>query len=138
MVYRRSNRYSRRLAAARAARERKRLEGEAPDYPADLPKLRRALLVIDYDSGAPIAHHWVLYRTNRVDCCRVDEENGTEWGRSVGMGEDSRDDPATVLASSRNVATGPYATPRLPKWFLFTTPPTGNTRAGTQISKTYH
>jgi hypothetical protein len=78
MAYRRSNRYSRRLAGARAARERKRLEGDAPDYPAELPEMRHEVLIVHYDSGAPVVHHWVLYRTNRVDCYRV-EENGTDW-----------------------------------------------------------
>lgn len=57
MAYRRSNRYTRRLAAARAARERKRLEGDAPDYPLELPELRREVLVVDYDGETPVTHH---------------------------------------------------------------------------------
>jgi hypothetical protein len=78
MAYRRSNRYSRQLAAARAARELKRLSGPAPDYPAELPELRREVLVIDYDTGQPVAHHWALYRSARVDCYRVVEQ-GRPW-----------------------------------------------------------
>ena len=78
MAYRRSNRYSRRLAAARAARERKRLEGDAPDYPQGLPELRCEVLVVDYDCETPVTHHWLLYCTNCVDCYRV-EESGVVW-----------------------------------------------------------
>lgn len=78
MAFRKSNRYSRQLAAARADKERRRLEGAAPDYPVTLPDLRREVLVIDYDSGAPVAHHWLLYRTGRVDQYRVVEQ-GRPW-----------------------------------------------------------
>jgi len=92
MTYRRSNRYSRQLASARAAKERLRLEGPAPDYPADLPELRREVLVIDYDSGEPVAHHWCLYRSNRVDCYRV-EEQGRPWAGMHGW--------ARILATVR-------------------------------------
>lgn len=77
-MYRRSNRYSRQLANMRAAKERKRLEGDAPDYPPDLPEIRREVLVIDYDTGTAVAHHYVLRRSRRVNSYRV-EENGREW-----------------------------------------------------------
>lgn len=78
MAYRRSNRYSRQLAAARAAKERLRVEGPSPEYPRELPELRREVLVIDYDAGSAVAHHWQLYRCGRVDCYRV-AENGCVW-----------------------------------------------------------
>jgi hypothetical protein len=93
--------------------------GEASAYPAELPKLRREVLVIDYDSGAPVAHHWVLYRTNRVDCYRV-EENGVEWCGRWGVGAHSRDHPAavstcgsdvTVAHQVRKVRLRPYSHP---------------------------
>jgi hypothetical protein len=76
----------------------KRLEGGAPDYPPELPEMRREVLVVDYDSGAPVVPHWALYRTNCVDCYRV-KENGIEW----------------------NVASGHYATPRRHKRLRFGT-----------------
>lgn len=80
MAYRKSHRFSRQLAAARAAKAQRRLEGPAPEYRADLPELRREVVVIDYDTGAPVVHHWVLYRSEppRVDTYRV-EENGVAW-----------------------------------------------------------
>jgi hypothetical protein len=92
MAYRKSNRYSRQLAAARAAKERKRLEGPTPDYPVDLPELRREVVVIDYDSGEPVAHHWLLFRANRCDTYRV-EECGRTWAGRHGW--------ARVLATVR-------------------------------------
>lgn len=92
MAYRISNRYSRELAQARAARERRRLEGPAPDYPPDLPELRRELLVVDYDTGTPVTHHFALYRSDRVDCYRV-VENGVPWRKRWGW--------ARVLAQVR-------------------------------------
>jgi hypothetical protein len=51
-MYRKRNRFSRKLEAMRAGRERKRLEGEAPDYPLELPELRREIIVITMTSGA--------------------------------------------------------------------------------------
>ena len=35
----------------RQAKERKRLESDAPDYPVELPNLRREIIIIDYDFG---------------------------------------------------------------------------------------
>lgn len=78
MAYRKSHRYSRQLAAARAAKERLRLDGPAPAYPAELPELRREVVVVDYDTGVPVVSHWRLYRSARVDCYRV-EEMGRAW-----------------------------------------------------------
>jgi hypothetical protein len=78
MAYHKTARFSRQLAAARLARERRRLEGPSPDYPPDLPDLRRELLVIEYDTGFPILHHLALHRSDRVDCYHV-VENGVPW-----------------------------------------------------------
>lgn len=61
---------SRKLRAARAARERKRLESSGPSHPRELPALRRTLIIIDYDFGK-VEHRIDLYRTARVDCYRA-------------------------------------------------------------------
>lgn len=80
MSYRKRTAMSRKLAAARAARDAARLAGPAPDYPPDLPRLRRVVIVIDYDQGAPVIETMRLYRTNRVDSYRA-EVNGRTWKR---------------------------------------------------------
>jgi hypothetical protein len=45
-----------RLERARAERERRRLAGRAPDYPPELPELRRRIVVEDFDFGEPLRH----------------------------------------------------------------------------------
>lgn len=70
------------MAAARAAKERKRLAGQAPDYPPSLPSLRRTLIIIDHDFGT-VEHRLDLYRTNRIDCYRV-VADGVEWKQRAG------------------------------------------------------
>lgn len=66
----------------RAAKERKRLEGPAPDYPVDLPDLRRIVVVIDLDFGK-VVEVMRLYKTNRVDCYRA-VVNGQVWRDRIG------------------------------------------------------
>ncbi len=78
MTYRKTVRYEN----TRQAKERKRLAGPAPDYPRELPYLRRVLIVIDYDFGRKV-HCMKLYRTNRVDCYRV-EADGKHWKDRIG------------------------------------------------------
>jgi len=73
---------SRKLRAARAARERKRLEGAEPSYPRQLPALRRTLIIIDYDFGR-VEHRIDLYRTARIDCYRA-VADGVEWKGRIG------------------------------------------------------
>lgn len=82
MPYRKRTRQSTKMATARAAKERKRLEGPAPDYPRDLPDLRRTLLIRDHDFGE-VEHRIDLYRTSRIDCYRV-VADGIEWKRRAG------------------------------------------------------
>jgi len=43
-----------------------------------LPDLRRTVIVIDYDSGQPVARRIDLYRTPRVDVYRA-EADGAPW-----------------------------------------------------------
>ena len=71
-----------RLEAMRRGRERARLDGPAPDYPAALPELRREIIIIDHDFGEKI-HRLMLYRTDRVDCYRC-VADGVEWKERVG------------------------------------------------------
>ena len=73
---------SRKLRALREARERKRLEGPAPEYPRELPALRRTLIIIDHDFGR-VEHRIDLYRTRRIACYRA-VADGVEWKRSIG------------------------------------------------------
>ena len=77
-----SKKYNERLARAREARERKRLEAPAPDYPPELPELRREIVVRDFDFGE-VEHVICLYRANRVDCYRV-EVDGKCVARRMG------------------------------------------------------
>ena len=77
-----------RMAAMRAAKERKRMEGAAPDYPVELPEVRRRIIVEDYDFGCT-RHELLLLRSGRIDCYRVlvdGREVGTMgWSRAVEM-----------------------------------------------------
>lgn len=82
MAFRKRTRMSAKLSAARAAKERLRLDGSAPDYPAELPDLRRTVIVIDHDFG-DVEHRLDLYRTNRRDCYRV-VADGVEWKMRAG------------------------------------------------------
>ncbi|GAB4299204.1 MAG: hypothetical protein Kow0096_18450 [Thiohalomonadaceae bacterium] len=86
-MYHKTRRYRAQLAAARAAKERKRLEGEAPTYPTELPRLRRRIVIIDYDHGR-VVHRFDLYRSDRVDCYNVSVNGGAPhkragWSRIV-------------------------------------------------------
>ena len=81
-MYRKRKKYSRKLQAMREAKERKRLDGPAPDIPPDLPGLRRRIIIIDYDFGK-VVHRIDLYKTNRVDCYRA-VADGKPWKDRVG------------------------------------------------------
>jgi hypothetical protein len=81
-MYRKTNRHSARLLAMRLAKERRRLEGAPPAYPAVLPALRREVLVVDHDFG-PVEHYWQLWGSHRIDQYRV-MENGRPWTEPAG------------------------------------------------------
>lgn len=94
MTYRLTNKAKRqreKLAAMHRGRERARIEGPAPDYPQQLPELRRRIVVEDFDFGHKV-HVLELHRTNRVDCYRV-VADGVEWKRRIGW--------ANILAGLR-------------------------------------
>lgn len=76
-----SRKYNERMARARAAKERLRLEGEAPDYPPLLPLIRRRIIVEDYDHGDIVRHEFVLQRSNRIDCYYLDVDGVRLPGR---------------------------------------------------------
>jgi hypothetical protein len=88
---------SRKLRAARNARERRRLEGAESRYPRELPALRRTLIIIDYDFGR-VEHRIDLYRTPRIDCYRA-VADGVEWKRRVVEG--ARGSSPQIPARSR-------------------------------------
>ena len=54
------------------------LEERAPD----LPDLRREIIIIDHDFGERM-HRLALYKTDRVDCFRV-EVDGRPWKNRIG------------------------------------------------------
>lgn len=81
-MYRKRTKYSEKMKVARAAKERKRLEGDAPDYPVMLPDVRRRIIIIDYDFGEVI-HEIVLKRSNRADCYQA-VIDGKIWKERIG------------------------------------------------------
>jgi hypothetical protein len=82
MAYRKRTQQSRKMAAARAAAEVLRLSSSAPEYPGQMPDLRRTIIIIDHDFGT-VEHRIDLYRTRRIDCYRV-VADGTEWKKRAG------------------------------------------------------
>ena len=67
----------------REAKEREILSGPSPQYPLDVPDLRRKIIIEDYDSGTVVRHEIELHRTSRIDCYRV-VIDGKEWKNFVG------------------------------------------------------
>lgn len=66
----------------RAAKERIRIESDAPNYPHQLPELRRIVIIIDFDFGKTV-NIIKLFKTNRVDCYRA-EIDGKVWKEKIG------------------------------------------------------
>lgn len=87
MAYRKRNREclarTKLRANQRAAKARIREDGDAPDYPAVLPKLRRIVIVIDFDFG-PMVEVFGLWRTSRIDCYRMTWKDGTVINECIG------------------------------------------------------
>ncbi|MEH6649997.1 MAG: hypothetical protein V7707_08245 [Motiliproteus sp.] len=85
-MYRRGRKYQAqiaRLANARAAKERKRLEEAIPADRFDLPDLRRVIEITDFDNGSPVTHRVELYRSDRIDCYNV-KIDGQPWQQRIG------------------------------------------------------
>ncbi len=82
MAYRKRKKYSEKLRRMREAKEQKRLESDAPNYPIILPDLRREIIIIDHDFGT-VTHHIQLFKTGRVDCYRAIAD-GKPWKDRIG------------------------------------------------------
>lgn len=83
MTYRKRTRFSKKLQAAmQRGRELARMERPAPEYPPELPDLRRELIVRDHDFGL-VEHRIEFYKTNRRDCYRI-VADGVEWKQRMG------------------------------------------------------
>jgi hypothetical protein len=80
-MYRVTKKRAEQLAQMRAAKERKRLEGPAPDYPAELPDLRRRVTIEDFDTGTQ--HVIELHKCDRIDCYRAIVD-GKPWKARIG------------------------------------------------------
>lgn len=66
-------------AIQREAKEVKRLTAEAPDYSLNFtpPKLRRIVIVIDFDFGKMVKF-FKFYRSGRIDTYLIRDEEGKE------------------------------------------------------------
>lgn len=82
MAYRQTRRSKETLARMKAGKDAARMARPAPDYPPELPELRRRIVITDYDFGERV-HTLDLYRTNRVDCYRV-HVDGKPWKARIG------------------------------------------------------
>jgi hypothetical protein len=69
---------ARQLAAMQRGRELARLEGPAPDYPAELPALRMRITIERFDLATPERHVFELRRCHRVDQYAV-HIDGKPW-----------------------------------------------------------
>lgn len=58
-----SKKFNEAMARARAAKEARRLEDPAPDYPPELPLIRRRVVVEDYDLPGQVVRHEFIKRT---------------------------------------------------------------------------
>ena len=83
MAYRVSKKRCSQLAQMRAAKALKREDGPAPEYPLELPLLRKRIVIHDYDHGE-VVHTLDLYRTDRIDCFAV-HVDGKPWKARIGM-----------------------------------------------------
>ena len=75
----------RKLAAIRAGRDATRMASPAPDYPVDLPNLRRRIIIEDFDFGHHV-HVMELHKTDRIDCYRVTAD-GKPWKGRIGWSQ---------------------------------------------------
>lgn len=65
------------------AKRRKIQESPSPDYPIELPELRRMIIVIDYDFGKTV-HILKCMKTNRIDLFKV-YSDGKLWKDGIGF-----------------------------------------------------
>jgi hypothetical protein len=72
---------TRKLEAMRRGKDRARMDRPAPDYPPELPPLRRVVTVTDHDAGQAVTHTVELWRTRRVDTYAV-KVDGKPWRKA--------------------------------------------------------
>ena len=82
-MYRVTTRQQQRYAAMRQAKAAKRLDSDPRPPAPEIPKLRRRIVIVDYDLGQRTVHRLDLYRSDRVDCYDVIAD-GKPWRRRVG------------------------------------------------------
>lgn len=82
MAYRKTKRSSEALARMQAGKTAARMARPAPEYPPELPDLRRRIVIEDFDFGHSV-HVLELHRTNRVDCYRA-VVDGKPWKARIG------------------------------------------------------
>lgn len=82
MAYRKTRRSREQIARMHEGKARARMARPAPERAAELPELRRRIVITDYDFGERV-HTLDLYRTNRVDCYRV-HVDGKPWKQRIG------------------------------------------------------
>lgn len=88
-MYKKETMFSRKFRDMREEKQRRRGNYPASEAPPELPRLRRRIIVVNYDSGVPIRFCVDLYKTNRVDCYRA-AANGKSVERQSRMGEGRR------------------------------------------------
>jgi len=81
-VTRRAEKQRRRLEAMRRGKDAARMARSLEERAPDLPDLRREIIIIDHDFGERM-HRLALYKTDRVDCFRV-EVDGRPWKNRIG------------------------------------------------------
>lgn len=81
-MFRKTKRYEK-YENMRRAKERKRLEGEAPIYPAVLPQKRREIIIRDFDFGKRERKIVMLKYRDRNDQYIV-EVDGKRWDKPAG------------------------------------------------------
>lgn len=83
MAYRKRTRFSKKLQEAmQRGRERARMERPVPEYPPELPDLRREVIIRDHDHGL-VEHKIEMFKTGRRDCYRI-VADGVEWKSRMG------------------------------------------------------
>lgn len=66
-----SKAFQRKIENFTKARLRKIEKGPAPDYPAELPDVRREMIIVDHDFQTTL-HHFILHKSDWVDCYFVE------------------------------------------------------------------
>jgi hypothetical protein len=82
MTYRKTSKYRQQLANMREAKAAKKLADKAPEYPRELPELRRRIVIEDFDFENKV-HVMELCKSDRVDCYRV-VVDGVPWKERIG------------------------------------------------------